>query len=227
MKAISTVVALTILSSALWQSCTETNSTAENVSLNKGKIDFNYHVKPIISDKCFACHGPDEKKRQANLRLDTEEGAFKALKSDSNHFAIVKGNPEASFMVKRIFSEDPLFRMPPPESNLVLTEAEKNTLKKWIEQGAEYKKHWALLPPAKSNVPEAPDDWTENEIDHFIWAKLREVGLEPNVPADKERLIRRVSFDLTGLPPSLEQVDRFLSDDSPLAYSKLVDELLA
>src|SRR5687768_5859319 len=155
MKAISTVVALTILSSALWQSCTETNSTAENVSLNKGKIDFNYHVKPILSDKCFACHGPDAKKRQAELRLDTEEGAFKALKSDSSHFAIVKGNTEESFLIKRIFSEDPLFQMPPAESNLVLTEEEKNILKKWIEQGAEYKKHWAFIPPLKPEVPEA------------------------------------------------------------------------
>ena len=219
---------LIIVIAVIWQGCSERASNEITGSATgKGKIDFNYHVKPIISDKCFACHGPDEKKRQAELRLDTEEGAFKALKSDSNHFAIVRGNPEASMMVKRIFSEDPLFRMPPLESNLVLTEAEKNTLKKWIEQGAEYKKHWALLPPAKSELPEAPSDRAGNDVDRFIWAKLEEVGLQPNVPADKERLIRRVSFDLTGLPPTLEQVDKFLSDDSPDAYNDLVDDLLA
>ncbi|MEX1239070.1 MAG: c-type cytochrome domain-containing protein, partial [Cyclobacteriaceae bacterium] len=186
MKRISLVAGSILLCSIIWQGCREKSVDTHGVSLNRGKVDFNYHVKPILSDKCFACHGPDEKKRQVNLRLDTEEGAFKALKSDSNHFAIVRGNPEASFMVRRIFSEDPLFRMPPAESNLVLTEAEKNTLKKWIEQGAEYKKHWAFIPPSKSELPEAPADWAENEIDHFIWAKLQEVGLKPGTPADKE-----------------------------------------
>lgn len=196
------------------------------ISTAKGKIDFNFQVKPILSDKCFACHGPDAKKRQADFRLDNEEGAFKALKSDPNHFAIVKGNADQSFFLKRIFSEDPLFQMPPPESHLVLTEDEKNVLKKWIEQGAEYKKHWALNPPKRPEVPEACEGCA-NDIDHFIRAKLQEVGLEPSPVADKERLIRRVSFDLTGLPPRLEQVDAFLKNDSPDAYEKLVDELLA
>lgn len=226
MKIIGPGVVLLLLT--IWQGCSVSDGGERTgIVLNKGKVDFNFHVKPILSDKCFACHGPDEKKRQAEFRLDTEEGAFKALKSDSNHFAIVKGNPESSFMIKRIFSEDPLFRMPPVESNLVLTESEKKTLKKWIEQGAEYKRHWAFLPPAKPEVPEAPADWAANEIDHFIWEKLQDVGLKPNAPADKERLIRRVSFDLTGLPPSLEQVDNFLKDESADAYVKLVDELLA
>ena len=226
MKVIGVAAVSILLSSLIWQACSDRNASGKTAS-KKGKIDFNYHVKPILSDKCFACHGPDVKKRQADLRLDTEEGAFKALKSDSNHFAIVKGNAEESFLVKRIFSEDPLFHMPPPESNLVLTEEEKNILKKWIEQGAEYKKHWAFIPPARPEVPEITSDWGANEIDHFILAKLQEVDLEPSPEADKERLIRRVSFDLTGLPPSLEQVDAFLQDDSPEAYEKLVDELLA
>ena len=124
MKVISVAAVLILLSSLVWQACSDRNAT-EKAASKKGKIDFNYHVKPILSDKCFACHGPDVKKRQADLRLDTEEGAFKALKSDSNHFAIVKGNAEESFLVKRIFSEDPLFHMPPPESNLVLTERGK------------------------------------------------------------------------------------------------------
>lgn len=219
---------LLLITGACWLGCSERNATEKTATgSNKGKIDFNYHVKPILSDKCFACHGPDVKKRQADFRLDTEEGAFKALKSDSNHFAIVKGNSEESLLIKRIFSEDPLFRMPPVESNLVLSDQEKNILKKWIEQGAEFKKHWAFIPPEKPEVPEGPADWCVNELDHFVWAKLQEVGLEPNPPADKERLIRRVSFDLTGLPPSLEQIDRFLEDTSPEAYDRLIDELLA
>lgn len=204
-------------------------SASENARYlpSKGKVDFNYHVKPILSDKCFACHGPDVKKRQANFRLDNEEGAYKALQSDSNHFAIVKGDVENSFLMKRIFSEDPLFRMPPAESNLTLTEQEKDILKKWIEQGAEYKKHWAFIPPSRPTLPEAPKDWVTNAIDNFVWDKLHAVDLEPSPEADKERLIRRVSFDITGLPPSLEQVDAFLKDKSSDAYEKLVDQILA
>ncbi|MBA4055263.1 MAG: hypothetical protein C0490_11165, partial [Marivirga sp.] len=229
MKVISLVAVSILLSSVIWQGCSEERNTKEKtgLSLQKGKIDFNYHVKPILSDKCFACHGPDVKKRQADFRLDTEEGAFKALKSDPHHFAIVKGKAEESLLVQRIFSDDPLYRMPPAESNLVLTEQEKNILKMWIEQGAEYKKHWAFIPPVKPELPEATTDWGINEIDRFVFTKLTEVDLEPSEEADKERLIRRVSFDLTGLPPTLEQVDNFLNDDSPEAYEKLVDELLA
>ncbi len=224
MKSI-TMVSVLILSSVMWQACKEPDGAGKQRL--KAKVDFNYHVKPILSDKCFACHGPDVKKRQADFRLDTEEGAFKALKSDPHNFAIVKGNPDSSYVIKRIFSDDPSFRMPPVESNLVLTEAEKNILKKWIEQGAEYKQHWAFIKPVKPELPEVSSDWGANEIDRFVAAKLEEVGLEPNVSADKERLIRRVSFDLTGLPPSLEQVDKFLADESPEAYDHVVDELLA
>ena len=133
MKVLSLVATSILLSSVFWQACSDKNAgDAGGLSMSKGKVDFNYHVKPILSDKCFACHGPDVKKRQADFRLDTEEGAFKALKSDPHHFAIVKGNAEESFLIKRIFSEDPLFHMPPAESNLVLTEQEKNILKKWI-----------------------------------------------------------------------------------------------
>lgn len=227
MKKLRLIAFLMLLSSVLWQSCSTGDSERQGVTSGRQKLDFNYHVKPILSDKCFACHGPDEKKRQAGFRLDTEAGAFKALNSDPHNFTIVRGNPDSSFLVKRIFSEDPAFRMPPVESNLVLSESEKNILKKWIEQGAEYKKHWAFIPPEKPELPEADEDWILNDIDNFVWARLEEVGLEPNPAADKERLIRRVSFDLTGLPPTLEQVDDFLNDDSPEAYSKLVDELLA
>jgi len=228
MRPITLTIVLMLICAAVWQGCSDKKAEKETgLSLRKGKIDFNYHVKPILSDKCFACHGPDVKKRQAEFRLDTEEGAFKALKSNPSHFAIVKGKPDESLLVQRIFSEDPLFHMPPQESNLVLTEQEKNILKLWIEQGAEYKIHWAFIPPVKPEVPEASEDWGVNEIDRFILAKLDEKNLEPSKEADKERLIRRVSFDLTGLPPSVEQVDKFLNDESPEAYEKVVDEFLA
>src|SRR5687767_13938901 len=164
MKVSGSAAVSILLSSVIWQACNDRSATDNNaLASKKGKVDFNYHVKPILSDKCFACHGPDVKKRQAELRLDTEEGALKALKSDSNHFAIIKGNAEESYLVKRIFSEDPLFRMPPAESNLVLTDDEKNILKKWIEQGAEYKKHWAFIPPITADVPEASSDCGTNE----------------------------------------------------------------
>ncbi len=228
MRPIALISALMLICAAIWQGCSDKKAEKETgLSLQKGKIDFNYHVKPILSDKCFACHGPDVKKRQAEFRLDTEEGAFKALKSNPSHFAIVKGKPDESLLVQRIFSEDPLFHMPPAESNLVLSEHEKNILRLWIEQGAEYKKHWAFIPPVKPELPEASTDWGANEIDRFILAKLDEKKIEPSDEADKERLIRRVSFDLTGLPPTLEQVDKFLNDDSPEAYEKVVDEFLA
>ncbi len=224
MKPTSSTVFFVLLLIAML-SCRE-NSSEKGSLAAKGKVDFNFHVKPILSDKCFACHGPDAKKRQAGLRLDNEEGAFKALNSDPNHYAIIRGNADESILIKRIFSEDALFQMPPPESNLILTDDEKNTLKKWIEQGAEYKQHWAFTPPAKPEVPDG-DDGCINEIDHFIRAKLSDMGLEPSLTADKERLIRRVSFDLTGLPPALDQVDEFLNNDSPDAYEKVVDQLLA
>lgn len=226
MRSIRHTQILILISSILWLACSE-NADKKTVASRKGKIDFNYDVKPILSDKCFACHGPDIKKRQAEFHLDTEEGAFKALKSDAHHFAIVKGKPDESMLVKRIFSEDPLFQMPPPESNLVLTDHEKQVLRKWIEQGAEYKKHWAFIPPVMPDVPEADSDWPSNDIDKFILAKLEEKGLKHSPEADKERLLRRVSFDLTGLPPTLEQVDAFLQDESPQAYDKMVDQLLA
>jgi hypothetical protein len=219
---------LLVMAVAISQSCSDKSTNLkEGAALSKGKIDFNYDVKPILSDKCFTCHGPDVKKRQADFRLDNEDGAFKALKSNPAHFAIVKGKPEESLLVNRIFSEDPLYRMPPRESNLVLTDNEKQILKKWIQEGAEYKKHWAFIPPNKPEIPDNQVDWGVNEIDQFILAKLSEVDLKPSAQADKERLIRRVSFDLTGLPPSIGQVDAFLKNDSPVAYEKLVDELLA
>lgn len=204
------------------------NRKREKGIASAGKVDFNYHIRPIISDRCFKCHGPDAKNRKANLRLDIEANAYAALKKNPQMHAIVPGKPEQSEVVKRIFSSDPQYMMPPPESNLFLNDVEKSVIRKWIAQGAKYKKHWAFLLPEKVPLPDASDKkWVKNEIDYFTLSKMNEKGLKPSPPADKERLIRRASFDLTGLPPSLELVDRFLNDNSPNAYEKLIDEMLS
>ncbi|MDP1813482.1 MAG: DUF1549 domain-containing protein, partial [Leadbetterella sp.] len=189
-------------------------------------VDYNFHVRPILSDRCFACHGPDEKKREANLRLDTEEGAYAALEDNPKAHAIVKGNPEASEVYKRIISTDTSIKMPPPSSNLTITEDEIKIIKKWISQGAKIKKHWAFLPPLKSPLPKADKDWVKNEIDYFTYDKMKSVGLTPSEQASKETLLKRVSFDLTGLPPTVEMQEAFLKDESPNAYEKVVNQLL-
>ncbi|MCP9745434.1 PSD1 and planctomycete cytochrome C domain-containing protein [Lacihabitans sp. CS3-21] len=189
-------------------------------------VDYNFHVRPILSDRCFACHGPDEKKREANLRLDTEEGAYAALEDNPKAHAIVKGNPEASEVYKRIISTDTSIKMPPPSSNLTITEDEIKIIKKWISQGAKIKKHWAFLPPLKSPLPKADKDWIKNEIDYFTYDKMKSVGLTPSEQASKETLLKRVSFDLTGLPPTVEMQEAFLKDESPNAYEKVVNQLL-
>lgn len=193
-----------------------------------GKLDYNFHIRPILSDKCFACHGPDANKREAGLRLDTEEGAYSALKESPGMFAIVPGNKMNSALWHRINSQDPQEMMPPPESNLVLTPEEIQILGKWIDQGAEYQIHWAFMPPKNKDLPKVKNKkWPSNEIDYFILAIMEEKGLKPNPEADKARLLKRVSFDLTGLPPTPEMVEKFLSDDSENAFEKMVDEFLA
>lgn len=202
----------------------EVSAAAERIP---EKVDFNFHIKPILSDRCFACHGPDANKREAELRLDVAESAFSAL-SSGNGFALVKGKPGKSQIYHRIFSEDPELQMPPPESNLNLSAEEKAMLVRWIEQGAEYRDHWAFIPPQKPELPKVDQsEWVKNEIDRFILAKLERENITPNDRAHKEQLIRRLSFDLTGLPPTLKEIDVFLADDRPDAYENLVDRLLA
>lgn len=190
------------------------------------QVDYNFHIKPILSDRCFACHGPDEAKRGAGLRLDTQEGMFARLEHGGH--AVVKGSPRRSQIMDRIHSVDPEIQMPPPESNLSLTDFEKALLEKWIKQGAEFKEHWSFIAPKKEALPViTAADWPKNEIDHFVLSKLEIEGLTPAERASKEALIRRLSFDLTGLPPSIEEVDRFLNDTDEDAYEQLVDRLLA
>lgn len=188
------------------------------------EIDFNFHVRPILSDRCYACHGPDDNTREANLRLDQEEEAYSLLESGGR--AIVRGDLGGSKIWERILSEDPQYMMPPPESHLSLSLEEKAIIGKWIEQGAVWKEHWAFIAPQKPKVPVYDNVWASNEIDQFILRRLKQEDLGPAVEASKERLIRRVALDLTGLPPTVSEIDYFLADQSPEAYEKLVDRLL-
>ncbi len=190
-------------------------------------VDFNLHIRPVLSDRCFKCHGPDANQRKAHLRLDNPEGAYAALKDDPNAHAIVPGDADASEVYRRISSSDTAVQMPPPESNLKITQQEVELLRKWINQGAKYKPHWAFIPPGKTAIPEVNEkEWPKNEIDYFILSRMEEEGLEPNEQADPERLLKRVYMDLTGLPPSLEAQEQFVASASVEAYEKTVDKLL-
>lgn len=188
------------------------------------QISYNFHIRPILSDKCFACHGPDANKREAELRLDTEEGAFKALKESPGKFAFVAGKPEQSEVYHRILSSDPTELMPPPESNLSLTAEEISLIKRWIEQGAKYEPHWAFLKVEKPSVPKS--DWGTNEIDAFTYRKMRSKKLDPNPEAKPHELIKRASLDLTGLPPSPALIDKYANFSGGNSYEKLLDELI-
>ncbi|HEY0670070.1 MAG TPA: PSD1 and planctomycete cytochrome C domain-containing protein [Sphingobacteriaceae bacterium] len=191
------------------------------------KISYNFDIRPILSDKCFACHGPDPNKREAGLRLDIEEDALKALQENPSAHAIVRGKPESSEVFFRISTKDTTLVMPPISSNLKLTEREIELIKKWIKQGARYEKHWSFIAPVKSQLPKVKNsDWPKNEIDYFILHKQEQEGLTPNPEADKERLLKRLSLDITGLLPSLEMMDHFLADKRPDAYQRVVDQLL-
>ena len=206
------------------------NSNADyeiiNVSNVPETIDFNFHVNPILSDKCFACHGPDDKQRKANLRLDTKEGLYQ-MTEDLIKRVIDLDNLEKSEMIRRIFHENKSIVMPPPESNLSLSEYEKNILKKWIMQGAEWKKHWSFIKPEKPEIPQIQNNqWVKNEIDIFIAKNIENQNLEFSKMESKEILLRRLYFDIVGLPPSLDDIDHFLNDKSENAFEKVVDKLL-
>jgi hypothetical protein len=191
------------------------------------KIDFNRDVRPVLSDRCFACHGPDANKgREAGLRLDTFEGA--TAKLESGNRAIVPGDMAASEMVARMRQHDPEEIMPPPKLDRPLSDSERLVLERWIEQGAEYQPHWAFVAPKKHEPPVVRDAaWCRDDIDRFVLAKIEAQQLAANPPADRATLLRRVALTLTGLPPSPEQLEAFLKDESPDAYEKQVDALLA
>ncbi len=183
------------------------------------EVDYNRDIRPILSDKCFFCHGPDSKHREADLRLDVEESA-----KDS---AIVAGKPTESELIRRITSGDSSERMPPEESGKTLSAKEIDTLKRWIAQGAKYQAHWAYVPPKRRAVPVVKNQaWSDQWIDRFLMARWEKEGLEPSPDADAVTLVRRLNFDLTGLPPTPAEVDAFVKDPSEPAYEAIVDRLL-
>ncbi len=183
-------------------------------------ISFNSDIRPILSENCFACHGPDEEDRAADLRLDQREPAV-------DYGAIVEGEPDESLLIERIMSADPDVIMPPPETNKALTTKQKDLLAEWIRQGGEYEKHWSFEPLARSiDVPKTVDDWPRRSIDAFVAQAHRQKGFQPTEEADRATWLRRVTFDLTGLPPTLSELDTFLSDDSGEAYERVVERLL-
>jgi len=189
------------------------------------KIDFNRDIRPILSDHCYACHGPDEGKRKAGLRLDRKEEAFKTLKSGDH--AIVSGDVKRSALAQRVTSRDPDEVMPPPKEGKPLSAGQVELLVRWVKEGAEWKNHWSFIAPEPPALPKVRErKWPRNEIDYFVLERLENEGLKPAPEADKATLIRRASFDLTGLPPTIEEVDAFLADKSPEAYDTLVDRLL-
>ncbi|MEZ4901650.1 MAG: PSD1 and planctomycete cytochrome C domain-containing protein [Spirosomataceae bacterium] len=191
------------------------------------EVSYNFDIRPILSDKCLACHGPDANKREAGLRLDDPESAFKALQEHPTAHALVAGKPQQSEVFLRITSKDTSKLMPPASSNLKLSSHEIDLIERWIKQGAKYEKHWAFVAPKKGSLPTVKDKyWPQNEIDYFILSKQEQKGLKPNPQADKERLLRRLSLDLNGLPPTLEMMDAFLADNNANGYEKMVDKLL-
>ena len=193
------------------------------------KVSYNFDIRPILSDKCYKCHGPDASHREAHLRLDIGDSVYAVLKVTKGAFALVPGKPDQSEVYKRVTSADLTYMMPPPDAHLgMLSGYEKKVLKKWIEQGAKYEKHWAFSAPVKASLPAVSNiTWPKNEIDYFILHRLEQEGLSPNEPADKERLLKRVCLDITGLPPTLNMMDQFLADNSEKAFEKMVDQLIS
>ncbi len=190
------------------------------------EVRFNHDIRPLLSDRCFFCHGPDEKKREAKLRLDTREGATTDL---GGYAAITPGQPDKSELITRVISHDRDEVMPPPKSKRpAFTEAEVATLRRWIAEGAKYEGHWAFLPLARGGPPTVKDAaWPKNGLDRFVLARLEEEGIKPSPEADRAVLIRRASLDLTGLLPTPEETAAFVADPAPDAYDKLVERLLA
>ena len=219
------LVALTVFTST-WISCNDTNAATTAIP---DKISYNFDVRPILSDKCFACHGPDKNHQEAGLRLDFPEFAFAPLRETKGAFAIVAGKPEQSELFKRITSKDSAYFMPAPESHLgLLSEREIKIIEKWIKQGGKYEKHWAFTKPLKATPPVVDkNEWVKNEIDNFTLTKMEQHGLSPNDEADKDHLLKRISVDLTGLLPDATMMQEFAADKTGKGYEKMVDNLLA
>ncbi len=210
-------IALRLVSLSLCLAC-----TAPQCSIGSEPINFNRDIRPLLSDRCYHCHGPDPEHRQADLRLDVASGAYQS--------AITPGQPEASELVARITSDDPDLHMPPVDSGKTLSDAEVELLKRWIQQGAKYERHWSFQTPQRAKPPQVEGQlmhWIRNPLDAFVAARLQREGLQPSKPAKRTTWIRRVTLDLTGLPPTPAEVDAFVEDVSSDAFEKVVDRLLA
>ncbi len=224
-------IGLLLLAVLLWIPVTaRSEPTSASDKPAAGKISFDRDVRPILSNHCWKCHGPDAKERKAGLRLDQQESAIKP--AESGKTAIIAKKPADSELVRRILSSDSDEQMPPASENKPLSAAQKETLKRWIEQGATFEQHWSFrpvtrpaIPPVKSAI-ENQKSKIKNPIDHFILARLEAEGLSPSPEAARETLIRRVTLDLTGLPPTITEIDEFLNDHDANAYEKVVDRLL-
>ncbi|HYT88445.1 MAG TPA: PSD1 and planctomycete cytochrome C domain-containing protein, partial [Gemmataceae bacterium] len=204
---------------------TATHLHADEPRPNVRPVEFNRDIRPIISDNCYTCHGPAKSARKADLRLDTQDGLFADL---GGYRAVVPGKPEQSHLWQRVSSVDAAKRMPPSKSGRQLTPQQLDLLRRWIEQGAKWQNHWSFIPPQRPPLPAVKDvSWPRNPLDHFIRARLEGGKFKPAPEASRETLIRRVTLDLTGLPPTLAEIDAFLADTSPNAYEKVVDRLLA
>src|SRR5580704_8972544 len=193
-------------------------------AVESGKaIDFDREIRPIFSESCYACHGPDETKRKAGLRLDRKDGAFKELKGGT--YAIVPGDMAKSELVRRITTSDPDDQMPPPNSGKSLTKAQIALLQRWVSSGAKWEAHWSFMAPKKPSIPRVKNKkWPHNPIDNFVLARLQQEGLKPSPPADQKKLLRRLSLDLTGLPPTPAQLAVWSSHADPVRAA--VNELL-
>ncbi|MEQ8854125.1 DUF1553 domain-containing protein [Gimesia sp.] len=190
-----------------------------------GQIEFNRDIRPILSEKCLHCHGPDAATREADLRLDDQENA---IRPRDGYRIIDRQHPHQSELAKRLITTDDSLKMPPIDSGKELSPAEIDLLKRWIATGAAYQQHWSFIPPRRPDLPEVKDQtWVRNPIDRFVLARLQQEGLKPSPRADKATLCRRLSLDLIGLPPTLEELDAFLQDDSPQALENLIDRLLS
>jgi hypothetical protein len=206
--------------------CSSNNYTEDQSGLPE-VIDFNYHVKPILSDKCFACHGPDKNALKADLHLDTPEGAMEHTLNSGAH-AIVPGNINKSEAFQRITFAVLELQMPPPEFGLTLTDQEIAIIAKWIDQGAGYKPHWAFIKLELPKISEVKNgSWIQNPIDNFVLIKLEGQEVLPNYQADKETLLRRVTLDFIGLPPTISEINNFLVDEDDDGFEKVVDRLLS
>jgi hypothetical protein len=210
-----------------WVACAFLVSLAAHAASLPQTVEFNRDIRPILSDKCFTCHGPDPANRKTKLRFDNEEGA--KIELARNRYTIVPGNPSKSELYQRIATDDQARRMPPAYAgHEKLNDGEIDLIRRWIEQGAVWQRHWSLLPPRKPAIPSVRNaGWTRNPIDYFVLERLEREGLQPAAEADKPTLIRRASLDLTGLPPTPGEVESFLRDSSPDAYEKVLIRLLA